>query len=161
VEIELYRYIYTLLICSCITSLVLYLSPDDPKKDILEIGCSCVMFLAFVSPLFSFDYENYTSSFSKFVSQLDNVYFLQEDFTVNATKEIIEDQYGEYILNEAVLHNIDLSSVSVITIHDSEGNWIPYKVVYNSTKEIPHNFKTHISICLGVPEERQTTDEHE
>lgn len=156
---ELYEWIYSLLICGCMTSVILFLSPDDRNRTVIETGCSCVMFLALIIPLLQIDLDEYLSSLEAFSKQIEEQQNASNITFTEMNKELIEQKYAEYILNEAEGDNLKVKSVQVNTVENTEGLLIPNEVIYHCDSAIPNSFLTYIEEQLGVPVERQNIHE--
>lgn len=154
-KFDFVNWIQSLILCSAMISVLLFLCPDDPKKRILETGCSCVMFLVFLFPIMQLRYEDINSVFSEYVTQIEseNEELLQNNDEIY--RLIIKEKYKEYITNEAKILQIDFEDVSVDVVPDEHGNYIPFEITYVSTEPVPFSFIEYIAKQLGVPKERQ------
>lgn len=154
----LYQWINTLLVSACICSLILYICPNGKMKELLEIGCSSVMLIALISPLSRVHIQNYASDLAEFRNHILAQEQITEEIAETLSRQVIEQEYAAYIINEARAQSILLHAVTVTVCQDS-GNWIPYEVIYIADTQIPDEFKSHIKTQLGIPKERQHTNE--
>ena len=152
---DIQLWLYTLFACGCITSVILFLMPDERNRGIAELGCSCVMIFALISPLTKFDLNRYLADLSLYSQEMNEEIVLKEKAADEIHKEIIEERLEEYILNEAESREIKLESIAVDILHKENGQYIPAQVVYYSNDPIPENFMGHIEAQLGVSKERQ------
>jgi len=155
----IYLWLYTLFSCGCITSILLYILADHKSKDLIEMGCSCVMLIVLFMPLTRIDLSDYLTSFSEYSNKVKEEYSFDAIYDDDIYKEIIEHNYEEYILNEARAQGISVKSVEVEAIRDEESNYLPSSISYTSDEAIPDNFMHQISTQLGVPIERQNANE--
>lgn len=156
---DIYVWLYTLFACGCVTSIIMFLMPDDKSRGIAELGCSCIMILALMLPLTKFDLNSYLSDLSLYSKQMNEEIVLKQSVADEIHKEIIEERFEEYILNEAELQALKLESISVDIMQDENNNYIPVQVSYYSNELVPENFMEQIEVQLGIPKERQRTYE--
>lgn len=155
----IYSWINTMLICGCICSLILFVSPEGKIKTILEIGASCVMLFALISPLKQIDLDAYASDLAQLYRQLEMQEQFYETAIAKTNKNIIEAKYCEYILSEAASHNLEIQSVEISTVQDENGNWVPCEIVYTASFDVPDDFKNYMETNIGVAKERQIIHE--
>lgn len=154
----LHSWLYDLLICGLICSLIQFFHTDGKSKPLLETGCACIMLLAFLSPIMNFTipnsaddlFDGWTSMEEPAAARIAS----EEDFHY-----IIKQEYAAYIFNAAEQMNLDIEDVSITTVTDEFGTPLPYSIVYTTTEDIPSSFKKRIENELGVPSERQVTHE--
>lgn len=152
-------WLYTLFTSGCITSFILFLMPDDRSRQIVELGCSCIMIFALMMPLKNIDLNNYLSALSIYSKQINEEIGFKQAAADEISKEIIEGQFEEYILNEAEAQGIKLESVSVDTVQNEDSNYFPMQVFYHCKGTVPESFLEHIETQLGISKERQKTYE--
>lgn len=152
---DIHLWLYTLFACGCITSMILFLMPDDRSRQIAELGCSCIMILALMMPLTKFNLNNYLSILSTYSQQVNEEMIDKQEAADEMNKSIIEERFEEYILKEAESQEIKLDSVSVVVVQNEDATYIPDQVFYRSDDSIPIEFKKHIETQLGVSVERQ------
>ena len=155
----LYTWIYSLLVCGCLTSIIMFLAPDGKVKTIVETGCSCVMFLALINPLLQIHIDEYIGELASFSVQVKEEYSSKIIAFKDFNKEIIEQKFEEYIMNEAENHDVVLNSVKVNVSVTEENIVTPNEIVYESDVSIPTHFYERIESQLGVPMERQRINE--
>lgn len=150
---QLHHWLYSMLCCGCVCSLIMLVNPEGKTKYLLETACSCVMVLTFFAPITvnSFRITDYFDDCTVIESSSINEYSLPEAY--------MESEYSAYILNEAKAFGIDLQEAFVRVELDTNLNAIPYSVDYCTAQSIPDSFKEHITRTLGIPEERQTINE--
>lgn len=158
-KFDMNTWLYTLFACSCISSMILYLSPDDRSRGIAEMGCTCVMILALIMPLSNLDLEDYLSDLSEYRERVSEELAFLQSSADEINKEIIEQRTQEYILNEAESQGIKLSAALVEAVQSEEGDFIPAQVSYYSESMVPEQFIHSIETQLGIPKERQITYE--
>jgi len=152
---DIYLWLYTLFVCGCITSMILFLIPDERNRQIAELGCSSVMILALMMPLTEFDINDYLSNLSSYNQQINDEIADKHEIAGEMNKAIIEQQLEEYILKEAEVQQIKLDSVSVAVMQYDNIDYIPTQIVYYSDYSIPIAFLDFIEEQLGVSKERQ------
>ena len=156
---ELNLWLYTLFASGCITSMILYLMPDERSRQIAELGCSCIMIFALLMPLKNSELDDFLSALSICSEEINDEIALKQVAVDEINKEIIEEQFEEYILNEAESQNIKLNSVSVNIAPYEDGSYIPEQVFYYCEGSVPELFLEYIEGQLGVSKERQITYE--
>lgn len=152
---ELYTWIYSLVSCGCLSSIVLFLYPESRSKGLVETGCTCVLIIALLMPLISNDIAKYESSFDDFYDEIDETRMRLDDSRLNFNKYLIESELDEYVLNEANALGVNLLSVTVRTHEDEYGVMVPYEIEYESLAPIPNSFLIQMETDLGVATERQ------
>lgn len=155
IENEVNTWLYTLFVCGCFTSVILYITPNGKNRSVVEVGCSCVMILALILPFRYFNLGKYYDNLTEYTKQLNEEIVLKQASVNQLYKEIIEQEYAEYIFNEAESKNILLESVSVKAIPNDDENYVPYSVLYLTNGTIPDDFLKHIEMNFGVSQERQ------
>lgn len=153
-----YEWIYTLLISGCICALILYICPDNKTRSLLESGCACVMLLALISPISGLNLQSYSDLLSVYSTQL---YTQEQTLGTNAenfAQRVIAQEYETYILSEAAEKNIFVQAVEVIVVQEDDC-WLPYEIIYTADCDVSDSFKNYMREQLGVPKERQSTNE--
>lgn len=150
---------YSLIVCSALIEFMLFFIPNDKNKRLIEIGGTCIIFMVFLRPISDIDTKGLFSEITSYLDKFQVEQALSEDINNEINKTLIEDKYEEYIISEAKGLDVMLNEVSVVTYEDEVGNWIPSEIRYVSSDLIPDSFIEHIYFQLGVPKERQITDE--
>lgn len=150
-----FSWVYSLLVSGCICSFFLFIVPEGRIRALMEFGCSCVMLLALLTPLCQLDLEEYGASLAEFQQSLKLQEDLNRELAENLTKELIEQEYAEYILTEANRQQIGVESVKVTAVEHEDGVWLPYEAIYTSAAPVPEPFLNYITRELGIAKERQ------
>lgn len=159
-EKEIGLWINTLFVSGCILSVILYLSPNEKSRSILEIGCSCVMIFALVIPLNGLRLNDCLNEFKKFQTTIENELALKEISSDALQLKIIEKELEEYILNEAERYPISLKTVTVTVLADESEQYAIESISYDVHDAVPYDFLVQMKEQLGVPIERQIVYEH-
>ena len=152
------NYIYVLISSALIGSLILYVTPDTKSKSLIELTFICSMLLICIKPIINDSGSDFFNRFNTLKADLEMNEDAISDKSDLIMENIIESQYNEYILREALNHNISLQDVRVL-LTDHDGYMIPWEIIYTSSSEITSEFKDHICSSLGVPTERQYVHE--
>ena len=129
-------------------------------KAVVEFGCASVMIICFVSSFLHFTSLNIQMRLRDINDQLNSLE-LNTIETKNITmSNVIETGYSEYIISEAGKFGISLDDVIVTTQLDENGLYMPISVVYFSNEEVTTEFMEKIVNDLGIPQERQMTNEN-
>lgn len=139
-----------------ITALALTLTPKGRVHRVLRLVCGCVMVIALVSPILSFDIDSFSMNAAYYRAELEDVQASVDETSNRLYRTIIEEESCAYILDKAQVIGLEVSSVTV-TAKWGDGYFYPYELFIDAqgTQQDKDALLQAIEGELGIPSERQ------
>jgi len=143
-----------------ICAVCMYLCPSGRVKNVLQMACACVMVLALYAPLAKLDMGGYAEMLASYREQTVALTDQSVSTAERLNRMVIEQEYGEYILDKAQTCGVPLTQASVRVVWNEDGYWVPDEVVYVCAEgTVSESFQNTIETELGIPKERQSVHE--
>ena len=119
---------------------------------IMETGCASLMILIFLQP---FGNDANPNLLMQEISQWTSVKACNlQDINIYQ-KTYMEQEYCAYIESEASRNGIAVKNITVDSVQNESGEWIPYSASYSVESSKSEDFIVLIENQLGIPAERQ------
>lgn len=147
------QYIYTVLICVCISSVITQMISDSRQKSLIRMICGVILAVTVLQPLSRLRWED-LGFFSP--RNRDSAQFWTargEDLARKATAEVIKSSCETYILEKAELLGADIS-VQISLDEDQ----MPVSAVITGRigSDQQRQLQNILTTDLGLPKENQT-----
>lgn len=140
---SLASWIYTLLVASFVTSIILYVLSSNPKAWVVKVGCACVMYLVLLSSISSVSLDTFFD-----FSNTEGICF--KELSDDLVMQVIQDKTEEYIESEAVRFGMNDLSAEVEVAKNEEGNYALQKIIVNTENLVSQDFYQHVKDDLGI-----------
>ena len=126
-------------------------------KNIMKLLSTAVLTIAILSPIKDLDLDSYALESARIKELEDELLSGSHEAEEKLNRLYIQQEYNEYIKNEAAQLGIINPEISVLAQWNLEGLWVPYSVqIYaDCDKSKADELGRIIRDELGIPYERQ------
>ncbi len=153
------NWIYAVVSASILCAVCLSLAPEGRTKKALEFVCGLIMIAAILSPLGTFNIEEYSLSAAKYRQEAEKLIQSAGETKEMLDRKYIESEYTAYILDKAKKNGVIPDDVIVTTEWNTDGYWYPVSVeiILSPTEYSKDNsaIKSLIETELGIPAAKQ------
>ena len=142
------QWIHILLMCGGSCALLMLLCPEGFGKTLLKTGCVCLMLTTFLPPICGQGFARCRGAAEAMQQCIQGEKQLVMGDARSFSRMVMEREYAAYILSEAKSQGVALKDVSVETVWDESGCWLPCRIQYGEA--VPPEFRQAMEMNLGL-----------